>query len=166
VTPGEYDGKGTVGVTAAIRDIGDDGEKLKYLCDQEKLCQYFTIVPKTTTFCDPGRGHFAHFCAQRPDASHGNPYQYRFQQRSCGYRHTHRRFRCCTNGTAPEAFVLAVLFGANMSYATPMAYKINLIVMNAGNYHFNDFLRIGVPLVLIMWFTLSWLLPAIYGIGT
>ncbi len=68
-------------------------------------------------------------------------------------------------GQPPEPFVLAVLFGANMSYATPMAYKTNLLVMNAGNYHFNDFLRIGVPLVVIMWFTLSWLLPVIYGIG-
>ena len=68
-------------------------------------------------------------------------------------------------GQPPEPFVLAVLFGANMSYATPMAYKTNLLIMNAGNYYFNDFLRIGAPLVLIMWVALSWLLPAIYGIG-
>ena len=67
-------------------------------------------------------------------------------------------------GQAPEPFILAVLFGANMSYATPMAYKTNLLVMNAGEYTFKDFLRIGVPLVLIMWVTLSWLLPAIYGL--
>jgi len=60
--------------------------------------------------------------------------------------------------------VLAVLFGANMSYATPMAYKTNLLVMNAGEYTFNDFLRVGVPLVLIMWLTLSWLLPITYGL--
>jgi di/tricarboxylate transporter len=63
----------------------------------------------------------------------------------------------------PEAFVLAVLFGANMSYATPMAYKTNLLVMNAGNYTFSDFVRVGVPLTLIMWATLSWLLPTIYN---
>jgi di/tricarboxylate transporter len=62
-----------------------------------------------------------------------------------------------------EAFVLAVLFGANMSYATPMAYKTNLLVMNAGGYRFGDFVRIGLPLTLIMWLTLSWLLPAMYG---
>ncbi len=68
-------------------------------------------------------------------------------------------------GQPPEPFVLAVLFGANMSYATPMAYKTNLLVMNAGEYHFNDFLRIGVPLLLIMWIVLSFLLPFIYGIG-
>jgi di/tricarboxylate transporter len=67
-------------------------------------------------------------------------------------------------GQPPEPYVLAVLFGANMSYATPMAYKTNLLVMNAGQYTFNDFLRIGVPLVLIMWVTLSWVLPPIYGI--
>jgi di/tricarboxylate transporter len=68
-------------------------------------------------------------------------------------------------GQPAEPFVLAVLFGANMSYATPMAYKTNLLVMNAGEYTFNDFLRVGMPLILIMWVTLSWLLPAIYGIG-
>ena len=68
-------------------------------------------------------------------------------------------------GQPPEPYVLAVLFGANMSYATPMAYKTNLLVMNAGQYTFNDFLRIGAPLLLIMWAALSWLLPTIYGIG-
>lgn len=67
-------------------------------------------------------------------------------------------------GQPPEPFVLAVLFGANLSYATPMAYKTNLLVMNAGNYTFKDFMLIGVPLFLIMWGTLSWLLPTIYGI--
>jgi di/tricarboxylate transporter len=63
----------------------------------------------------------------------------------------------------PEAFVLAVLFGANMSYATPMAYKTNLLVMNAGGYTFGDFVRIGLPLTIIMWLVLSWLLPRLYG---
>ena len=67
-------------------------------------------------------------------------------------------------GQPPEPFVLAVLFGANLSYATPMAYKTNLLVMNAGNYTFKDFMLIGMPLFLIMWGTLSWLLPTIYGI--
>jgi di/tricarboxylate transporter len=63
-----------------------------------------------------------------------------------------------------EPFVLAVLFGANMSYATPMAYKTNLLVMNAGGYRFSDFLRVGIPLTLITWLSLSWLLPTLYGL--
>ncbi len=63
---------------------------------------------------------------------------------------------------APEPFVLAVLFGANMSYATPMAYKTNLLVMSAGGYAFSDFLKVGMPLTLLMWLTLTWLLSVLY----
>lgn len=65
----------------------------------------------------------------------------------------------------PEPFVLAVLFGANMSYATPMAYKTNLLVMNAGGYRFSDFLRVGVPLTIIVWLCFSFLLPWLYDLG-
>ena len=64
----------------------------------------------------------------------------------------------------PEAFVLAVLFGANMSYATPMAYKTNLLVMTAGGYTFNDFLKVGIPLTIIMWASLTWLLMLFYNL--
>jgi len=63
-----------------------------------------------------------------------------------------------------EPFVLAVLFGTNMSFITPMAYQTNLLVMNAGNYTFWDFVRIGTPLAIIMWLLLSFLLPWLYGI--
>jgi di/tricarboxylate transporter len=45
-----------------------------------------------------------------------------------------------------------------------MAYKTNLLVMNVGKYTFNDFIRIGVLLLLIMWIVLSCLLSIIYGI--
>lgn len=61
-----------------------------------------------------------------------------------------------------EPFILAVLFGANLSYATPMAYKTNLLVMNAGGYHFSDFMRIGIPLIILMWVTLSIILNYMY----
>ena len=66
-------------------------------------------------------------------------------------------------GQPPEPFVLAVMFGANMSFATPMAYQTNLLVMNAGNYSFSDFVRVGLPLIVIMWLALSFLLPWLYG---
>ena len=61
-----------------------------------------------------------------------------------------------------EPFVLAVLFGANMSYATPMAYKTNLLVMSAGNYSFSEFVKVGVPLTILMWLTLTWVLTVMY----
>ena len=60
--------------------------------------------------------------------------------------------------------MLAVLFGANMSYATPMAYKTNLLVMNAGEYTFSDFVRVGTPLVLVMWAVLSFVIPITIGL--
>ena len=65
-------------------------------------------------------------------------------------------------GVSPEPFVLAVLFGANMSFATPYGYQTNLLVMSAGGYKFADFLRVGIPLTLIVWLALSWLLPVMY----
>jgi di/tricarboxylate transporter len=61
-----------------------------------------------------------------------------------------------------EPFVLAVLFGANMSFCTPMAYQTNLLVMAGGNYRFAEFAKVGVPLTLIMLAALSWLLSAMY----
>ena len=67
-------------------------------------------------------------------------------------------------GLPPEPFVLAVLFGANMSYATPMGYQTNLLIMSAGGYRFSDFLRVGIPLTLVMWGTLTALLAVTYGL--
>jgi di/tricarboxylate transporter len=67
-------------------------------------------------------------------------------------------------GLPLEPFVLAVLFGANLSFVTPMAYKTNLLVMNAGGYKFVDFVRVGTPLTLIMWVALSLVLSYGYGL--
>ncbi len=64
-----------------------------------------------------------------------------------------------TVGAAPEPFVLAILFGANLCYATPMAYQTNLMVMSAGAYRFSDFLIGSVPLALLMLVCFSFLLP-------
>jgi di/tricarboxylate transporter len=63
-----------------------------------------------------------------------------------------------------EPFVLAILFGANLSYATPMAYQTNLLVMKAAGYRFGDFVRVGGPLVAIMLVVLSFLLARRYGL--
>ncbi|MFZ5843368.1 MAG: SLC13 family permease [Pseudomonadota bacterium] len=62
-------------------------------------------------------------------------------------------------GVDPIPFVIATLLAANLSLATPMAYKTNILIWNAGGYTFNDFLRVGVPLILLMWLTLSIILP-------
>ncbi len=63
---------------------------------------------------------------------------------------------------SPEPFVLAVLFGANMSYATTFGYQTNLLILSAGGYKFSDFIRVGIPLTLIMWIGFSLVLPLLY----
>ncbi|WP_375287751.1 SLC13 family permease [Sphingomonas sp.] len=63
-----------------------------------------------------------------------------------------------------EPLVLAVLFGCNLCYATPVAYQTNLLIMSAGDYRFGDYTRTGLPLVAIMIVTLSALLVLSYGL--
>jgi di/tricarboxylate transporter len=65
-------------------------------------------------------------------------------------------------GASPESFVLAILFGANLCYVTPMAYQTNLLVMSAAGYRFADFVRGGLPLLVIVWAMLSILVPRFF----
>lgn len=67
-------------------------------------------------------------------------------------------------GVDPQPFILAVIFGANMSYATPFGYQTNLLLLSAGGYKFSDFLRAGIPLTVIMWLGFSIVLPIIYDL--
>jgi di/tricarboxylate transporter len=64
-----------------------------------------------------------------------------------------------------EPFILAVIFGANMSFATPIGYQTNLLIMSAGGYKFSDFIRVGVPLTVVMWLAFSFILPMFYDLG-
>lgn len=67
-------------------------------------------------------------------------------------------------GQSPEAFVVCLIFAANASFATPIGYQTNLIVMGPGHYRFSDFLRAGTPLSLILWLTFSLVAPWYYGL--
>lgn len=67
-------------------------------------------------------------------------------------------------GLPLEPFVLAVLFGANLSFATPMAYQTNILLMNAAGYKFGDFVRVGLPLAIGLWLVLTAVLVWAYGL--
>ena len=65
-------------------------------------------------------------------------------------------------GLPAEPLILAVLFGCNLCYATPIAYQTNMLIMAEGNYEFRDYIRTGIPLVVLMVTTLSILLVMTY----
>ncbi|MHA7773424.1 SLC13 family permease [Roseibium sp. M-1] len=67
-------------------------------------------------------------------------------------------------GQSPEAFVVCLIIAANSSFATPIGYQTNLIVMGPGHYKFMDFVRAGTPLALILWLTFSLVAPWYYGL--
>lgn len=50
----------------------------------------------------------------------------------------------------PQAFIMAVSIAASMAFASPVASPVNTLVMGAGNYRFIDYIRVGVPMALIM----------------
>lgn len=56
-------------------------------------------------------------------------------------------------GIDPIVVVLTIIYAANCSFATPVAYQTNLLVMGPGHYKFVDFVRVGVPLTILLWVT-------------
>lgn len=67
-------------------------------------------------------------------------------------------------GLPLEPFVLAVVFGANLSFVTPMAYQTHMLLMNAAGYKFTDFVRVGLPLAIGLWLILTTVLVWTYGL--
>lgn len=62
-------------------------------------------------------------------------------------------------GLDPKAFAAAIMFGASSSFATPIGYQTNLLVYSAGGYRFNDYMKIGIPLKIIIWIAASIVIP-------
>jgi di/tricarboxylate transporter len=58
-----------------------------------------------------------------------------------------------------EPFAVAVVFAANCSFASPIGYQTNLLVMAPGNYRFTDFIRVGTTLLIIVWLVFSFVAP-------
>ncbi|MEM9739662.1 MAG: SLC13 family permease [Pseudomonadota bacterium] len=59
----------------------------------------------------------------------------------------------------PLPYLLAVIYGANCCFATPIAYQTNLLVMGPGHYKFSDFVKFGGPLVILLWAAFTVIAP-------
>lgn len=66
-------------------------------------------------------------------------------------------------GVSPAPFAVAVVFAANCSFASPIGYQTNLLVMGPGHYRFLDFARVGAPLILVLWAAFTGFVPWYYG---
>lgn len=59
-------------------------------------------------------------------------------------------------------FALAIMFAASASFMTPLGYQTNLMVYGPGGYHARDYLRVGLPLNIVVGMTAVWLIPVVW----
>ena len=65
-------------------------------------------------------------------------------------------------GVDPMPFFIAICIAASAGFATPIGYQTNLIVQGAGNYKFTDFVKVGLPMDLIVMIISVGLIPLIW----
>jgi di/tricarboxylate transporter len=62
-------------------------------------------------------------------------------------------------GVDPRPLVIAVMMGASASFATPIGYQTNTLVYGPGGYRFTDFIKVGLPLNILMAITAALIIP-------
>ncbi|NPD14047.1 SLC13 family permease [Xinfangfangia sp. D13-10-4-6] len=65
-------------------------------------------------------------------------------------------------GIDPRPLVVAVMFSATLAFATPVGYQTNMMVYGPGGYRFSDYMRVGLPLNIILMFLCSALIPVFW----
>ena len=66
-------------------------------------------------------------------------------------------------GLESRPFVFAVAFAASASFITPIGYQTNLMVYGPGGYKFSDYIRVGLPLSLLLFIVAIFFIPRIWS---
>ena len=64
-----------------------------------------------------------------------------------------------TLGIDPMPFAIAIMIGSAASFVTPIGYQTNLMVFGPGGYRFSDYVKLGLPLSILVWGTAVLLIP-------
>jgi di/tricarboxylate transporter len=67
-----------------------------------------------------------------------------------------------TLGVSPHLLMMTVAIAASSSFASPLSHPAHLLVMGPGGYRFTDYLKVGVPLTLVIFCVSVWLLPILW----
>ena len=67
-----------------------------------------------------------------------------------------------TLGISPYPLMMGVSLAASAAFMTPFSHKANLLVMGAGGYRSRDYLRVGTPLTIVIFFVLTFLVPVFF----
>lgn len=65
-------------------------------------------------------------------------------------------------GVSPYAFLFAVTLGASMCFASPFSTPPNALVLKAGGYTFMDYVKVGLPLQIIIGIAMTFILPLLF----
>lgn len=68
-------------------------------------------------------------------------------------------------GMEPRSVAMAVALASSMAFMSPLGHAVNVMVMGAGGYSFRDYIRVGIPLTVILVIILLIILPIIMPIG-
>jgi di/tricarboxylate transporter len=66
------------------------------------------------------------------------------------------------SGSSPHAFLMGVAIAASASFMSPVSHPANLLVMGPGGYRFSDYIRVGLPLTLIVLVVVLLVLPIVW----